>query len=336
MSTPGSSPRSPSRVTRRRFLALAGTGLGASALSACSLTHAEHPDLEARLGAPVGPANGTPTPEPTPTPPPLHARGNEVVTLLKGTPWAADGIAIHSGRPGPRIMVLGGVHGNEPGGWLAAEGIADWQVERGSLLVVPRVNWRSDAVMERTLPELGDLNRLYPGNPDGLPMARMAAAIIDLGREFQPELLYDLHESWVFYAERGASSGTAFIGQTFAIGAGANDATIDRLANVVRTVNAQIAPREEFYMRGAATPRPGVQVVPSNTPRPGATPSPSATRPQGNGVTFSGTTSLSIGQWVRGCVPILVEMGQQNQAESRRAALHQMLVRTTLDQSGML
>lgn len=324
-----------SSVTRRRFIALGGAGLGAAALSAYSRSHAaERPDVEARPGAPTGPANGSPTPEPTPAPPPLRPRGREFVTLMQDTPWSADGIAIHSGRPGPRIMILGGVHGNEPGGWLAAEGIADWQVERGSLLVLPRLNRRAAAVMERTLPELGDLNRLYPGNAGGLPMARMAAAIVEAGREFQPELLFDLHESWVFYSERGPSNGTAFIGQTMSLGGGATEATVDRMANVVRSVNAEIAPREEFYMRGASTPRPGVTVIPSNTPAPGSTPRPDATPP--NGVTFGGTSSLSLGQWIKGCVPILIEMGQMYQVDSRRAALHQMLVRTTLDQSGML
>jgi hypothetical protein len=187
--------------------------------------------------------------------------------------------------------------------------------------------------MERTLPEIGDVNRSYPGRADGTPSQRLASAVVEAARAFEPELLFDLHESWVFYQERGASNGTAFIGQTFSIGGGAADATVVRLVNVVRTVNGQISPREEFYVRGAAIGRPGVQSVPQPTPGAGfQTPTPLP----GNGVTFGGTTSLSIGQWVKGCTPILIEMGQQNQAESRRAALHQMLVRTTMEQSGML
>jgi hypothetical protein len=322
-----------SSVSRRRFITLAGTGLGAAALAGCSLTHAEERTDAAPFPWGATPTS-TPTPVPTPAPTPIPSRGREIVTLLKGTPWAVEGIAIHSGKAGPRVMVLGGVHGNEPGGWFAAEAIADWQVERGSLLVLPRVNWRSAAVVERTLPEIGDINRAYPGNATGAPAQRIASAIVDAARDFSPELLYDLHESWVFYGERGANNGTAFIGQTFAVGAGATDATIDRLANVVREVNGKISTREEFYMRGAASPRPGVQVLPPNNQQ--QQQNNQRPTPVPNGVTFSGTTSLSIGQWVKGCVPILVEMGQQNQAESRRSALHQMLVRTTLEQSGML
>lgn len=322
-------------VSRRRFLALVGCGLGSAALMGCSTTRAAEPPPSAASTAPVPPPA---TPTPTPTPRPVAPRSRIPVTLLRGSEHAVDGIMINSGKAGPRIMVLGGVHGNEPGGWLAAEAIADWQVERGSLLVLPRVNWRAAAVMERTLSDIGDINRAYPGDANGTLSRRIANAIIEAGRDFEPELLFDLHESWVFYNERGANGGTAFIGQTMSLGGGASEATVDRMADVVRTVNGQISAREEFYMRGAATPRPGVQVIP-NTPRPsptpGATTVPFPTGTSGNGVTFGGTSSLSLGQWIKGCVPILIEMGQQNQAESRRSALHQMLVRTTLEQSGM-
>lgn len=322
-----------SSVSRRRFLTLGGSGLAAVGVSAYSLTQAAETVSGAGANWPPTPTP-LPTQPPTPTPPPrpIEPRGRETVALLPGSPYQVDGVAIHSGKPGPCVMVLGGVHGNEPGGWFAAEAIADWELTTGSLLVLPRVNWRAAAIVERTLPEIGDINRAYPGNASGTPAQRIAHAIVEAGREFQPELLFDLHESWVFFQERGANSGTAFIGQTVAIGGGANDGTVDRVANVVRMVNDQISPREEFYLRGAATPRPGIQVVPPNNssgaPRPSATP--------GNGVTFNGTSSLSLGQWIKGCVPILVEMGQRDQAERRRSQLHQMLVRTTLEQSRMM
>ena len=327
-----------SMVSRRRFLALTGTGVCATALAACSFTHAAEYSgggAALKLGAVEGGEHTTATPTPRPTPV-LEPRSRRVVSLMPGTAWQADGVAIHSGQPGPRIMVLGGVHGNEPGGWLAAQSIAEWEIERGSLLVLPRLNWRSASAFVRTLPDYGDLNRLYPGDVNSTqPMARMAAAVIEAGRAFQPELLFDLHESWVFYAERGAGSGTAFIGQTVSIGTGATETTVDRISNVVRSVNGEISAREEFYMRGAATPRPGVRVVPSN-PSPGGSTPPSVTPAPGpNGVSFGGTSSLSLGRWIEGCVPILIEMGQQNEDESRRSELHQMLVRTTLAQSGM-
>ncbi len=325
------------RVSRRRFIVLAGAGFGASALSGCNISRRVSPPAAPPFTVQrPEPLADVPAPQPTPTPRPTPARGRELVTLMPGTDWATDGVAIHSGRSGPRVMVLGGVHGNEPGGWLAAEHIADWQVEFGSLLVLPRINWRSAAALERTLPGFADLNRSYPGKADGLPMQQMAAAIVQAGQDFAPELLFDLHESWAFFAERGDNGGTAFLGQTVSVGGGATEASAERVVDVVRAVNAAITPREEFYVRGV-TPRPGVPMVPLRTPRPGATPSPSTTPSSGSGgVTFSGTSSLSLGRWIEGCVPVLVEMGQQDQPDSRRSALHQMLVRTLLDQSRML
>lgn len=319
-------------LPRRRFIALAGSGIGAVALSACSLTHAEErPDVPAAAAA----VTSTPTPRPTP---PVRPRGRVAMSLMKDTQWQADGVAIHSGQPGPRIMVLGGVHGNEPGGWLAAEAISGWDIQRGSVLVFPRVNWRSAAAFERTLPGYGDLNRAYPGDPNSSqPMVRMAAAVVEAGRAFQPDVLFDLHESWVFFGERGAAGGTAYLGQTVTIGTGASDAAADWVADIVRTVNAQITSREEFYLRGSNRPQPGLQSVPNNA-QPGQQPQtpPSIGAGGTNGVNPGGTSSLSLGRWIEGCVPILIEMGQQNQEESRRSELHQMLVRNALTRVGML
>jgi hypothetical protein len=39
---------------------------------------------------------------------------------------------------------------------------------------------------------------------------------------------------------------------------------------------------------------------------------------------------------VPGLTPVLIEMGQQRQPESRRAELHQLFVRATLERWGML
>jgi len=48
-----------------------------------------------------------------------------------------------------------------------------------------------------------------------------------------------------------------------------------------------------------------------------------------------GASSLSIGRFVPGVNPVLVEMGQQGQAETRRAELHRMLVTEMITRLGM-
>ena len=265
-----------------------------------------------------------PTPEPTPEPTPWPA-GREEIALMEGTEWENPLVAHHSGEEGPSVLVLGGVHGNEPGSWLATEEIVEWQPLRGSLIVIPRANIVATRVGERTLPELGDLNRLYPGSPDAeLPMSRMAAQIVEVARRYRVSLVLDLHESWGFYVERGSNSGTAFIGQTITGGPGADSEAAMRIAE---DFNAQVElERDQLVARdrrswGIGSSQSGFSLDDTSS---------WAWRPGRGG------SSLSLGSYVEGLTPILVEMGQHNQALERRAELHQLVTRIALTQRGML
>jgi Succinylglutamate desuccinylase / Aspartoacylase family len=324
------SPRTPAtRLTRRRALGLLGSGtlaMAGAALLGCgnegglTMLATPPPPLEV-APAPTVP----PTPEPPKGPPPPITAGRATRLMLEGTPWQTPLVMTHSGQPGSRVLVLGGVHGNEPGGWAAAEAISDWEPKAGSLLVIPRANIVATRVYERTLPELGDLNRLYPGSTTAaLPMARMAAAIVGVAREFEVDLVLDLHESWGFYLERGANGGTAFIGQTVAKGNGPLPNSY--FSEAVAAVNTRISPREELTFRERIG-QPNPSATPSVTPTPGV----GGVLPGG-----AGTSSLSIGVHVPGATAVLIEMGQIAQAESRRSALHQALVTEILTRHGTL
>jgi hypothetical protein len=238
--------------------------------------------------------------------------------LLPGTPWETPLSITHSGVRGPAVLVLGGVHGNEPGGWLAAEQVAGWTPRVGSLLVVPRANVIAIHALERTFPELGDLNRLYPGSADGLPMERMAAAIVDVSREFNVEWLLDMHESWGFYAER-TQNGTAFLGQTITTGQGPEFATAAQVLAARVNEHVEVG-RDRLLTRD--------QVL-----LPGATPTPT---PPPDAVLGRSTSSLGVGRWVDRLTPILVEMGQERQPVERRIELHLMVGRALLESRGML
>lgn len=327
--------RGLNRVDRRRFLALAGGGAAAAFLTACSRD--SQPLLTARAaeGAPGVALTGvapSAAPAPAPAPEPVFAAGTESFLLMSGTQWETPGIAIHSGLPGPRVMVFGGVHGNEPGGWLAAEEIARWRPLTGSLIVLPRLNRLSTYAFVRTADGFGDLNRSYPGNADSpLPMSRMAADVVKAANYYRPKWIFDLHESWMFYNERGPSGGTAFIGQTIATGGTAE--TLPLLRKTIDTVNERISLREQFTLRTSISGQPGAN--PSSgltTATPTATALPGSVTPQ----LARGSSSLGFARWVEGCTPVLIEMGQYNQDESRRVELHTMLVRTAMEWLEML
>lgn len=235
--------------------------------------------------------------------------------LLAGTPWESPLSIRHSGKAGPVALVLGGVHGNEPGGWQAALDVATWQPAAGSLIVLPRANRLAINAFVRTFDDIGDLNRLYPGNPNSeFAMERMAGAIVGIATEFHADLLLDMHESWQFYVD-APGTGTAALGQTVTGGVGpANPGLVQ---SVVAGVNPGITAREAFILRDGS-------------------PFARATSTPGAGGTGRGRSSLSVGGFVPGLTPVLVEMGQQGQEIPRRVELHLIVAQTMLQVLGVL
>ena len=301
-----------SRLSRRRLLRLAG-GLPLGALiAACTSSSARRSSVVTDDRSP-----SEPTATLTPEPPFVVAAGEEKRLLMAGTPQETPLYIFGSGQPGPVLAVLGGVHGNEPGGWLAADELLDTlRPATGAFLIIPRANRLATQQFVRTTDDLGDLNRLYPGDPNGLPMARMAHEIVQTLREFHVSVTIDMHESWAFYKDRTASqTGTAFLGQTVSSST-PQGLTLGR--DVIDVVNQRIqAPWEEMTLR--EFPPPGFVFPaspPSGTPEPTIAPS-STNAPVGG----RSRSSLALSTHVPGSVALLVEMGQQ-QALARRIALH--------------
>ena len=299
------------RIRRRSLLRLAALSPFALAAACSSASKAAEPPKQQPQGLTLEEATPVPTATavpPTPTPPPfVVAEGEQRRMMMAGSAQETPLYVYGSGRPGKVVMVLGGVHGNEPGGWMAAERLqTSFRPASGAFLVIPRANKQATLAFDRT-GGLGDLNRSYPGSPDSAtPMARMAAQIIDVLREFQVDVLLDMHESWAFYKDR-QQNGTAFLGQTVATAPVEPGITL--VHDVVSTVNSTRlrSSQEELFDRLFPGPQQGGRNLPSSTPTPGPPP--------------TGTSSLNLNRNVAGLTPILVEMGQQ-QALERRVQLH--------------
>jgi len=61
--------------------------------------------------------------------------------------------------PGKTLLIIGGIQGDEPGGFLAADFYADFLLEKGNLIVVPRANFPSILKKERQINQ--DMNRKF-------------------------------------------------------------------------------------------------------------------------------------------------------------------------------
>jgi predicted deacylase len=92
------------------------------------------------------------------------------------------------------VLIVGGIHGNEPSGALAAAILARDAVPRqGRIIVLANANPEALAANERSAPRPGskDLNRVFPGTTEGVDSQR-AAAIFALAKD--ADLVLDLHE----------------------------------------------------------------------------------------------------------------------------------------------
>lgn len=166
--------------------------------------------------------------------------------LMGGTSAETTLHIIQSPREGPVVMVVGGVHGNEPAGFLAADNISGWSVDRGTLLVLPRANVSAIAAKSRNAPGEADLNRVFPGNPKTSGTRRLAAEIRMVMDEFQPAWVVDLHEAvGLERLQPGA------LGQTIIYPR--QGSSLDMAGQVLETVNNSSSSQiEKFILRRGA------------------------------------------------------------------------------------
>lgn len=128
----------------------------------------------------------------------VHADVVRSVDIMEGTPYATRLYERSSGVPGPTIVIIGGLHGNEPAGYLAARRIANWKCLSGTLVVLPDAH--REAIRRKVRAYPGNMNSMFPGKDDGTSMERLA---FEIWRKavvaYRPDLLLTLHESLDFH-----------------------------------------------------------------------------------------------------------------------------------------
>jgi predicted deacylase len=89
---------------------------------------------------------------------------------------------IHGRRPGPRMFVSAAIHGDELNGIeIIRRLLTTPQVRRlrGTLIAVPMVNIHGVIQHSRYLPDRRDLNRSFPGSPEGSLAGRVAHLFVE-------------------------------------------------------------------------------------------------------------------------------------------------------------
>lgn len=135
--------------------------------------------------------------------------------LLAGTRYETQVLYQIANDVGPTVFVLGGMHGDEPAGIAAADIIATWSVDHGTLVIVPRAHQPAVEAQRRRDPDKpkgdGDLNRNFPAQHNDTPLGEPATAIWELVTRLQPDWIIDLHEGYGYRASGSKSVGNSLI-----------------------------------------------------------------------------------------------------------------------------
>jgi len=89
--------------------------------------------------------------------------------FFKNTDFELEVIRIKGEQDGPTLLIFGGIHGDEEGGYSSAEVLTKIKMIKGNLILVPRVNF--PGIMQYKREIYGDMNRKftdkeYPNDPD--------------------------------------------------------------------------------------------------------------------------------------------------------------------------
>lgn len=149
-------------------------------------------------------------------------------TLLEGTPWETPAYTYVTDREGPRIAIVGGIHGDEVAGWSAALDLAEELDENfpgicGEILLIPQANILADTLQDRYPGRRGavsgigtvdgvkysDLNRSFPdGRASNATQStiQISEAVRVAVENFDADYIIDMHESLHSWTEQDTTS----------------------------------------------------------------------------------------------------------------------------------
>lgn len=116
--------------------------------------------------------------------------------FFQNTDYELNIYRIYGEEPGKTLLIIGGIQGNEPGGYLAADMYVEMSLKTGNLIVVPRANFSS--ILRNVRGINGDMNRKFADvdsqDRDGLIIKKLKGLIKE------SDFLLNLHDGYGFYS----------------------------------------------------------------------------------------------------------------------------------------
>lgn len=160
---------------------------------------------------------------------------------------------------GPVILVIGGIQGDEPGGFNAASLLAtDYKIDRGQLWVVPNLNFPS--IIKRSRGIHGDMNRKFMTLKKHDPEYDAVKKIKSIITSDKVDLILNLHDGSGFYSPTYISKlrnphrwGQSIIIDRESI-KGSKYSALSLIANdIAQRVNPRLDKPYHFYVKNTKT-----------------------------------------------------------------------------------
>lgn len=118
-------------------------------------------------------------------------------SIMPGTPYETACYIKAGEKSGGTLFIIGGCHGDEKAGYLAARRLKSWRITAGTLFLITDAHV---AAIKRNLRAYPDnMNNMFPGDPNGDSMRQLAFNIWSLIEQHRPQMLVTLHESMGFH-----------------------------------------------------------------------------------------------------------------------------------------
>ncbi|MDY6833042.1 MAG: M14/M99 family metallopeptidase [Thermodesulfobacteriota bacterium] len=121
----------------------------------------------------------------------------EHVVYFENTDYELHVYRLYGREDGKTLLLIGGIQGDEPGGFLSADLYVDLTLARGNLIVVPRANFQSILMQRRQVNK--DMNRTFSGDVD---RNSYEARVVEILKELiaESDCMLNLHDGSGFYS----------------------------------------------------------------------------------------------------------------------------------------
>lgn len=155
-------------------------------------------------------------------PDPENIVSHETYNIMVGTQNETTVHIFKSNLPGPKVVIVGGIHGDEVAGWKTALNFVEREnFFKGEVIIIPQAYIRADNMVNRypgytatngaKYSKSLDLNRNFPGKANGTETEQIAYAITQEVEKHDADYIIDLHESRRSYSNSNPLLGDLLI-----------------------------------------------------------------------------------------------------------------------------